>query len=41
MILEDCCVHVKKTEEEIMFLTLYTDDIWLAWNNMEMIKTIK
>jgi len=41
MVLEDHCVYVKKTTKEIMFLTLYVDDILLAGNNLEMINTTK
>jgi len=37
MVSKDHCVYVKKTTKEIMFLTLYVDDILLAGNNMEMI----
>jgi len=38
---EDHCVYVKKTTKEIMFLTLYVDDILLAGNNLEMINATK
>jgi len=41
MVSEDHCVYVKRTTREIMFLTLYIDDILLAGNNMEMINTTK
>jgi len=38
---EEHCVYVKKTAEGVMFLTLYVDDILLAGNKMEMMKTTK
>ena len=41
MVSEDHCVYVKKTTKEIMFLTLYVDDILLAGNNLEVINTTK
>jgi len=41
MVSDDHCVYVKKTTKEIMFLTLYVDDILLAGNNLEMIKATK
>jgi len=41
MVSEDHCVYVKKTTKEIMFLTLYVDDILLARNNLEMINATK
>ena len=41
MISEDHCVYVKRSAGEIMFLTLYADDILLAGNNLEMIKATK
>jgi len=41
MVLEDHCVYVKRTTREIMFLTLYVDDILLAGNNLEMINATK
>jgi len=34
-------MYVKRTTREIMFLTLYVDDILLAGNNLEMINTTK
>ena len=34
MVSEDHCVYVKRTTREIMFLTLYVDDILLAGNNL-------
>ena len=41
MVSEDHCVYVKKTTKEIMFVTLYVDDILLAGNNLEMINATK
>ena len=34
-------MYVKKTTKEIMFLTLYVDDILLAGNNLEIINATK
>ena len=39
MVSEDLCVYVKKTAKGILFFTFYVDDVLLAGNNMEMIKT--
>jgi len=41
MVSEDHCVYVKRTTREIMFLTLYVDDILLAGNKLEMINATK
>ena len=41
MVFKEHCVYVKKTTEGVMFITLYVDDILLAGNNMEMMKTTK
>ena len=40
MIFEDHCVYVKRTRE-IMFLTLYADDILLVGSNLDMINATK
>ena len=41
MIEEDHCVYVKRSEGSFIILSLYVDDILLAGNNKEFIKTIK
>jgi hypothetical protein len=41
MIKEDHCVYVKRSEGSFIILSLYVDDILLAGNNKEFIKTIK
>ena len=41
MVLEDHCVYVKRITKEVMFLTLYVDDILLAGNNLKMINATK
>uniref|UniRef100_A0A2N9FDK1 Integrase catalytic domain-containing protein n=1 Tax=Fagus sylvatica TaxID=28930 RepID=A0A2N9FDK1_FAGSY len=41
MIEEDHCVYVKRSEGSFIILLLYVDDILLAGNNREFIKTIK
>jgi len=41
MVSEDHCVYVKRTTREIIFLTLYVDDILLVGNNLEMINATK
>jgi len=41
MVSEDHCVYVKRTTNEIMFLSLYVDDILLVVNNLEMINATK
>jgi len=38
---EDYYMYGKKTTERIMFLTLYINNMLMAENNMEMIKTTK
>ena len=38
MVLDDHSVYVKSRTREIMFLTLYFDDILLVGDNLEMIK---
>uniref|UniRef100_A0A2N9FVA6 Integrase catalytic domain-containing protein n=1 Tax=Fagus sylvatica TaxID=28930 RepID=A0A2N9FVA6_FAGSY len=41
MIEEDHCVYVKRSEGSFIILSLYVDDILLAGNDKEFIKTIK
>jgi hypothetical protein len=41
MIEEDHCIYVKRSEGSFIILSLYVDDILLAGNNKEFIKTIK
>ena len=41
MVSEDDYVHVKRTAEAIMFLTLYVDDMFMVRNNLEMNKATK
>ena len=41
MIDEDHCVHVKRSDDKFVILTLFVDDILLVGNNMEYLLTIK
>jgi len=41
MVSKNDCVYVKRTTREIMFLTLYVNDILLAGNNLEIINATK
>ncbi len=41
MIEEDHCVYVKRSENGILILSLYVDDILIAGSNMEMINATK
>ena len=41
MIEKDHCVYLKRSEGSFIILSLYVDDILLAGNNKEFIKTIK
>lgn len=41
MIDEDHCIYVKNSNEKFLILSLYIDDILLAGNNFEHVKTIK
>jgi hypothetical protein len=41
MIEKDHCVYVKRSEGSFIILSLYVDDILLAENDKEFIKTIK
>ena len=41
MIEEDHCVYVKRSEGSFIILSLYVDDILLAGNDKEFIKTIE
>uniref|UniRef100_A0AAV1V0M9 Reverse transcriptase Ty1/copia-type domain-containing protein n=1 Tax=Peronospora matthiolae TaxID=2874970 RepID=A0AAV1V0M9_9STRA len=37
----DHCVYVKQDHEDVIFVALYIDDLGLASNNAELIKTTK
>ena len=41
MIDEDHCIYVKKSNRNFVILSLYIDDILLAGNNLEYVKTVK
>ena len=41
MIDEDHCIYVKRSNEKYVILSLYVDDILLAENDLEYVKTIK
>ena len=41
MIEEDHCVYVKRSKDYFVILSLYVDDILLAANSKEFVKTIK
>ena len=41
MIDEDHCIYVKKSNGMFVILSLYVDDILLAGNNLEYVKTVK
>ena len=41
MVKEDHCVYIKRLEDVFTILSLYVDDILLAANNIEFVKTVK
>ena len=41
MIDEDHCVYVKRDKDRYVLLSLYVDDILIAGNDLEFVKTIK